>query len=350
MKRGNLILADGTRFEGMQPVDQTGSFSGEVVFTTGMTGYPETLTDPSYAGQLIVFTYPLLGNYGVPAQEKWESTRIWARGVIAGRLCETPSHRESESSLAGWLKAQRVGWLSDVDTRALTKWLRARGTLGGTIGEAYQEPPSLEKVVSEVSLASSKIHPSPTGKGNKRLIAVDCGMKENILRLLLKQGEKRGVEVVRVPWDYDYSHEPFDGLFLSNGPGDPVDCEPTIRVLKTALLLQKPIFGICLGAQLLALASGAKTYKLPFGHRGQNQPVRECRSQKCFITSQNHGYAIVRESLSSEWEVSWENLNDGSVEGIGHKSLPYQAVQFHPEASPGPHDTGWLFEEFIGRL
>jgi carbamoyl-phosphate synthase small subunit len=315
-----------------------------VVFTTGMTGYPETLTDPSFAGQIIVFTYPLIGNYGVPDPSKWESKKIWAKGVILGSLTDGCNHHEEVDSLLNWLSSQNVGWLSGVDTRALTRHLRSRGTVGGTLGPKLLPTPSLKTIVSEVSTKTP--YTVTSGPRKKKIIAVDCGIKENLLRSL----EHEGIEVVKVPYNYDYTQETFDGLFLSNGPGDPEDCTETIAILKKALMLKKPIFGVCLGTQLMALATGAKTYKLPFGHRGQNQPVKELLSQKCYITSQNHGYAIDKESLPENWEIRFENLNDGSVEGIAHKTLPYSSVQFHPEANPGPHDTLWLFQEFIEKV
>lgn len=307
-----------------------------------MTGYPETLTDPSYAGQIIVFTYPLIGNYGVPDAKKWESKKIWASGVIMGDLNEGTLHHEQQTSLFNWLKSQNVGWLSGVDTRALTKHLRVRGTVGGTIGSQLQPTPCLKEIVKKVSCPL----PKATQTKKKKLIAVDCGMKENLIRSL----QHEEVEIVRVPYNYDYTQEDYDGLFLSNGPGDPADCLETIEILKKALQIPKPIFGVCLGAQLMALASGGKTFKLPFGHRGQNQPVREMKSLKCFITSQNHGYAIEKESLPNDWEILFENLNDGSIEGIRHKSLPFSSVQFHPEANPGPHDTLFLFDAFLDQV
>lgn len=304
-----------------------------------MTGYPETLTDPSYAGQIIVFTYPLIGNYGVPDPSKWESHKIWAAGVVMGELTESPFHHEQEHQLLDWLSTQGVGWLSGVDTRALTKHLRTRGTVLGTIGMEFVAAPSLKEIVKAVSIKL----PEQAKTKKKKIIAVDCGIKENLLRSL----HHEEIEIVRVPFDYDYTLEPYDGLFLSNGPGDPADCFETLAVLKKALALQKPIFGVCLGSQLMALASGAMTYKLPYGHRGQNQPVKDTRTQKCYITSQNHGYAIEKTSLSDEWEILFENLNDGTVEGIRHKNHPFFSVQFHPEANPGPHDTLWLFQEFL---
>ncbi|MCP5469620.1 MAG: glutamine-hydrolyzing carbamoyl-phosphate synthase small subunit [Chlamydiales bacterium] len=330
-----LILEDRSRFPGTLPFG--GKVSAEVVFTTGMCGYTESLTDPSFAGQILVFTYPMIGNYGVDEAQK-ESAKIHVSGVIVNESCEKWSHHAGMRSLLEWLKEENVPLMTDVDTRALTKKLRTHGTMQGTMSsDALFERPKRQHLVSLVSAVQKRVY----GKG-KRVIAVDCGMKENILRQL----QRFPVEVVRVPYDYDYSDEPFDAVFLSNGPGDPVECTETIAVLRKVMAKQKPIFGICLGSQLLALAAGAKSYKLPFGHRGQNQPCVEVATKRCYITSQNHGYAIDEQTLPDGWEVTFRNLNDGSVEGIAHKTLPFYSVQFHPEAAPGPTDTSWLFERF----
>jgi carbamoyl-phosphate synthase small subunit len=344
MKNSRLILENGKTFEGESLKEQIGSFTGEVVFTTGMTGYVETLTDPSYAGQIIVFTYPLIGNYGVNAPHSWESKKIHARGVIVSTLWSDPSHYTSGDSLKDWLKRENIPFLWNIDTRAVTKMLRSEGTMKGMIScDGREAPyPDFTKLVEQVSVKNVHFH----GSGVKKVVAVDCGLKENILRSLLAQN----VEVIQVPFDYDYTHLEYDGLFLSNGPGDPSDCQKTIEVLRRGMKKEKPTFGICLGAQLMALAAGGKTFKLPFGHRGQNQPCREIATGRCFVTSQNHGYAVAKESLPDDWEITFENLNDGSCEGIAHKEKPFFGVQFHPEASPGPRDTLWLFEEFTKKL
>jgi carbamoyl-phosphate synthase small subunit len=345
MRQSRLVLKDGTQFSGKSPEWQTETYSGEVVFSTGMTGYVESLTDPSFAGQILTFTYPLIGNYGVPSQEEWESAKIAVAGVILSESCLNWSHHAGLHSLADWLQSQGVPLICGVDTRALTKRLRSAGsTLGAITTEegpvkSFYDPNEVH-LVAQVSPHLVKVY--PTNGAKKRVIAVDCGMKENILRLL----RKLPIEVVHVPHNYDYTNDEYDAVFLSNGPGDPAMAVETIEVLKKAMAQEKKVFGICLGTQLLALAAGAKTYKLPFGHRGHNQPCIERKSGRCFITSQNHGYAIDEESLPEGWEVTFHNLNDGSVEGIAHKSLPFRAVQFHPEASPGPTDTQWLFEEF----
>jgi carbamoyl-phosphate synthase small subunit len=342
-----LSLENGMVFQGLSPKDQKGFLCGEVVFTTGMTGYPESLTDPSYAGQILTFTYPLIGNYGIPPQEQWESKKIHARGVVVNLDVSHWSHHTGTLSLSDWLKAQNIPLIIGIDTRELTKTLRSAGTMLGCIslkgeGQAKFIDPNKEDLVDQVSTKKRQSY----GKGNKTIIAVDCGMKENIIRSL----SKFPVAIERVPYDYDYTEESYDGVFISNGPGDPAACKKTIAILQKALKKDKPIFGICLGTQLLALAAGAATYKLPFGHRGQNQPCIDTETKRCYITSQNHGYAVQEDSLSKDWVVTFRNINDGSIEGIAHHAKPYFAVQFHPEASPGPTDCLWLFEKFYKLL
>jgi len=346
-----LVLENGAIFDGVAPPEQQGTFYGEVVFTTGMTGYPESLTDPSYAGQILTFTYPLIGNYGVASSDNWESTKIHAKGVIISEACSHTSHYSSLQSLLDWLRMQKIPVLMGVDTRALTKLLRNSGTLQGAItGEKkakYLFSSNHSSLVSTVSTRKKIIYNDSTQIKNKAIIIVDCGIKENIIRIL----SQLPLTLIRVPHDYDYTEkEAYDGVFISNGPGDPIACEETIKILKKALSQEKPIFGICLGAQLMALAAQAKTYKLPYGHRGQNQPCLELETKRCYITSQNHGYAIDEASLPHSWRVSYKNLNDGSVEGIEHKTKPFFAVQFHPEATPGPTDTQWLFNKFYQYL
>lgn len=342
-----LVLENGAVFTGHSPAWQKGTYYAEVVFTTGMTGYPESLTDPSYAGQILTFTYPLIGNYGVPSPEAWESAKIHARGVIVSEACQQWSHHAGIHSLEEWLHAQKVPMIYGIDTRALTKMLRNSGTMLGAITTETKKrlsfvDPGKEHLVSSVSSKERTIYK----KGKKVVIAVDCGMKENIIRSLLDLP----VSIHRVPHDYDYTNEHYDGVFISNGPGDPQQCVKTIDILKKAMKKEKPIFGICLGTQLMALAAGAKTYKLPFGHRGQNQPCIDTKTKKCYITSQNHGYAVDEKTLPNDWKVTFRNLNDNSVEGIEQSSKPFFAVQFHPEANPGPTDTLWLFEKFQKNL
>lgn len=350
MKPSKLILSDGTTFTGLSPDWQKDIFGGEVVFTTGMTGYVETLTDPSYAGQIIAFTYPLIGNYGVPGMKDWEAKKIHANGVVVDWACQNYSHPAGLISLLAWLKEQKIPIITSVDTRALTKILRQFGTKPGLINCAPAITAAKtefllksivqgnKNLVDRVSIKQTKLY----GQGKRKIIVVDCGLKENIIRSLLSFD----LAIQRVPYDYDYTNEKFAGLLLSNGPGDPTECQATIKILKKAIKLKKPIFGICLGTQIMALAAGAKTYKLPYGHRGQNQPCLDTETKRCYITSQNHGYAVAEQTLSKDWYVNFKNLNDNSVEGIAHKKLPFFAVQFHPEANPGPTDTAWLFDKF----
>ena len=350
MIQSSLILPNGNELKGTSPHWQEGcTIYGELVFTTGMTGYLESLTDPSYKDQILVFTYPLIGNYGVCDPKQWESKKIHAAAVVVSESCTNWSHHSGLQSLELWLKAQNVPLIMDVDTRKLTRLIRTGKASEGQLlcgsVDATNKTHSISKryPVSEVSISKIEVYNS---EQETTIIAVDCGMKENIIRELCKLP----VKVIRVPFDYDYSQDEFDGIFLSNGPGDPTDCQDTVAILKQALKKEKPIFGICLGAQLMALAVGAETYKLDFGHRGHNQPCMELETKRCFITSQNHGYAIKESTLPIGWKVSYRNLNDDSVEGIQHESLPFSSVQFHPEAAPGPVDTMWLFNEFYEQV
>ncbi len=347
MVTGKLLLETGEFFFGQVPAFQQEPCLGEVVFNTGMVGYVESLTDPSYAGQILAFTYPLIGNYGVSEASTWESQKIHARGVIFSELAEQYSNHAATQSLAAWLQEQKIPYITGVDTRALTLRLRSKGVIPGAIVPEQTQLQQFEDFatkdwVREVSIKE----PLTYGSGEKQIIVVDCGIKENILRCLLQYP----LRIKRVPHDYDYSQENFDGVFISNGPGDPKHCTVTIQILQKALARKKPVFGICLGTQLLALAVGAQTYKLPFGHRSHNQPCMNLSDQKCYLTSQNHSYAVDETTLPSDWMVSFRNLNDQSVEGIAHKELPFFAVQFHPEAAPGPCDTQWLFQKFYESL
>ncbi len=334
----SLYLRDGAVFSGFAPAWQTGPSTGEVVFNTGMTGYVESLTDPSYHNQILVFTYPMIGNYGVQLRDA-ESAKIQVSGVIVGEAALNGNHGESSATLLEWLKSQSIPILAGIDTRALTKHLRTKGTMLGSISAKAVSPKSIRMKLNQRDLVHTTIY----NRGrNKKIILVDCGAKDNILRSLLKLP----MQVTRVPYDYDYTGQDYDGVVLSNGPGDPNDYQPTIAITKRALAKNKPVFGICLGSQIMGLAAGAKTYKLHFGHRGHNQPCIDTATKHCYITSQNHGYAIDEASLPKSWVVSFRNLNDNSVEGIRHTSKPFFSVQFHPEASPGPTDTAWLFESF----
>lgn len=338
-----IVLETGETFYGQAPEDQDSIAFGEVVFNTGMVGYVESLTDPSYSGQILVFTYPLIGNYGISAKDTWESKKIHVKGVVMSELAPFYSSHSAQHSLLQELTEQKIPYLVGVDTRALTKRLRTRGVIPGAITPLNVTPAEFEdfsKVhwVEKASITEPQLY----GSGEKLIIAIDCGMKENIIRNLLNFP----VRIKRVPHDYDFTNEPFDGVFISNGPGDPLQCDATIKILQKALAKKKPTFGICLGTQLMALAVGAKTYKLPFGHRSQNQPCMDLATQRCFLTSQNHSYAVDETTLPADWRISFKNLNDQSVEGIEHTTLPFFAVQFHPEAAPGPLDTTWLFKKF----
>jgi carbamoyl-phosphate synthase small subunit len=341
-KSAKLYLSDGTAFDGLAPIDQNGVFNGEVVFNTGMTGYLESLTDPSYSNQILVFTFPLIGNYGVDTLAT-ESGKIQVAGVVVSEVAIGWSHTKSDRSLIEWLQSQNIPILTDVDTRALTKYLRTRGTMLGAISG---EPVNVKEIIVKQKFVSIEKPVTYNIGGKKKVILVDCGAKENIVRSLVAEG----LEVKRVPYNYDYTHEDYDGVMYSNGPGDPTDYVVTIDIARKALAMDRPVFGICLGTQIMALAAGAKTYKLKYGHRGHNQPCIEISTNKGYITSQNHGYAIDAKTLPKDWKVSFTNLNDGSVEGIEHVSKPYFSVQFHPEATPGPTDTGWLFKTFKEKL
>lgn len=334
--------------------------TGEVVFNTGMTGYVESLTDPSYAGQILVCTYPLIGNYGVPDPKFFESKKIQIAGLVVSEYSQAYSHHDAKHSLKEWLVASGVPALTGVDTRAITKKLREHGVMLGAIADKTPKifpDPNEENLVAKVSIKKKQEY-LPAGRqvaGAIRIIAIDCGMKENIVRSFVD----KGVTLVRVPWNYDFTKEPYDALFISNGPGDPAMCMATVENIRKAMEAGKPILGICLGNQLLALAAGGKTFKLKYGHRSQNQPCTdligrpffaEATQGKCYITSQNHGFAIDAKTLPRDWQVWFTNANDGSIEGIAHKTMPWRAVQFHPEASPGPTDTAWIFDEFINSL
>lgn len=335
-----LKLRDGATYLGEVPDIFDYDVLGEVVFNTGTTGYVESLTDPSYAEQILVFSYPLIGNYGVH-MDGWESDKIHAKAVVVSKRIDGWSHPGSDKSFLDWLIQQKVPVISGVDTRSLTQHLRDKGSMAGAITNSKN--PNFKLAKPLVSIDKPKIYNS---KGRKKIILVDCGAKENIVRSLVNFD----ASVKRVPFNYDFSNEDYDGVVISNGPGNPEDYQESIEIVKKLQSSDKPIFGICLGTQLMALAAGAKTYKLKFGHRGHNQPCMDAKDQRCYITSQNHGYAIDAKSLPRDWKVSFTNLNDGSVEGIEHKSKPFFSVQFHPEACPGPTDTAYLFERFYRSL
>ena len=322
-KRALLILEDGTTFEG-KSFGHEASTAGEVVFNTAMTGYPESLTDPSYEGQILVTTYPILGNYGVPphrekndVSEYYESDHIHCRAIVAQDYSFAHSHWQADRSLARWLEEEKIPGVYGIDTRALTKHLREHGSMLGKIEvEGAEEcdfyDPNKENLVGKVSCKEVEVH----GEGDKTVVLVDCGVKHNIIRCLTR----RGVRVVRVPWDYDFTTIPYDGLFISNGPGNPDMAGKTVENIRKAMENGKPICGICVG------------------------------TEQCFITSQNHGFAVDNATLPADWEPLFVNMNDGTNEGIRHKSKPYFSAQFHPEASSGPKDTEFLFDEFINML
>ena len=357
MRDVTLVLSDGTKFKGKsfgfeKPV------AGEVVFNTAMMGYPESLTDPSYAGQLMTLTYPLVGNYGVPPftieqnglATFMESDKIYAQAIIVSDYSEAYSHWNANESLAAWLKREQVPGITGIDTRELTKVLREHGVMMGQIifdDEPENIPTAEYEGVNWVERVSCKDVVHYNEGAGRKVVLVDCGVKNNIIRCLIK----RGVEVIRVPWNYDYTEMQFDGLFLANGPGDPDMCVEAVEVLKKQMSQsRKPICGICMGNQLLAKAGGATIYKLKYGHRSHNQPVREVGTNRCYVTSQNHGYAVDAATLGNDWRELFVNMNDGSNEGIRHLSHPWFSSQFHPEACSGPVDTEFMFDRFIETL
>ncbi len=358
MRKVTLLLDDGTQFHG-ESFGYERPVAGEVVFNTAMTGYPESLTDPSYAGQLMVLTYPLVGNYGVPPftfednklAHFMESERIHASALIVSDYSTEFSHWNAAESLADWLRREMVPGITGIDTRQLTKVLREHGVMMGKIifdDDAQNIPTAQYGGVNFIEQVSCKGIIRYNEGAPKRVLLVDCGVKQNIIRCLLR----RGVEVVRVPWNYDFTDMAYDGLFLANGPGDPDTAAATVENIRLAMQKhpERPIFGICMGNQLLAKAGGASIYKLKYGHRSHNQPVRQVGTTRCFITSQNHGYAVDSTTLGADWEPLFVNMNDGSNEGIRHKSRPWFSVQFHPEAASGPVDTEFLFDDFVSLL
>lgn len=348
-KAVKLVLENGTVFEGLS-FGYEKSTAGEIVFNTAMVGYPESLTDPSYAGQILTVTFPLVGNYGVPEDKKennlstfYESEIIHVKGLIISDYSFEYSHWNAQKSLSEWLKEHKIPAIFGVDTREITKIIRETGAMKAKI--EFSEDPidfvDTSKVnwVAEVSCKEVQHY----GSGKHKIVLVDCGTKHNIIRCLLK----RDVTVIRVPWDYDFNQLEFDALFISNGPGDPSLCDITVQNIQKTMETNKPIFGICMGNQLLCRAGGANTYKLKYGHRSHNQPVQMVGTNRCFITSQNHGYAVDNNTLTNDWEPLFINLNDGTNEGIRHKTKPYFSAQFHPEAASGPTDTEFLFDDFI---
>lgn len=351
LRKATLILQNNEILEGFL-FGYPSSVSGEIVFNTGMVGYPETLSDPSYFGQLLVLTHPLIGNYGIPSDEtiegislNFESEKIQARGLIVSDYSENYHHWNSTRSLHDWLLQNKVPGLFGIDTRRLTKILREDGSMLAKIiidDDIEYFNPDDKDLISEVCPKTI----SKYGSGSKKILLVDCGCKNNIIRSLLE----RDVTLTRVPANHDFLGEEFDGIVISNGPGNPAIYGSVVEKVKEAIKLNKPILGICLGHQIISLAAGAKTYKLKYGHRSQNQPVQDMNSGRCFITSQNHGFAVEEESLKEDWEPWFKNLNDNTNEGIKHKNLPIMSVQFHPEANPGPVDTSFIFDLFLNHI
>ena len=365
-KKAYLILEDGTTFQGFS-FGATVPVSGEVVFNTAMTGYPESLTDPSYSGQILVPTFPLIGNYGVPPMTMenglpkfFESDKIHIKALVISDYSFEYSHWNAEKSLDEWLKKHNIPGIYGVDTRQITKIIRERGVMLGKImneelrmknGEQDNssfftlyssfpfEDPNKKNLVAKVSCKEVETY----GNGDVKIVLVDCGCKYNIIRCLIN----RGATVIRVPWDYDFTQLDYDGIMLSNGPGNPAMCGKTVENIQKAIKIGKPVFGICLGNQLLSLAAGATTYKLKYGHRSHNQPALEVGTNHAVITFQNHGYAVDTATLGKDWEPYFVNLNDGTNEGIRHKTKPFFSVQFHPEAASGPNDTEYLFDKFV---
>ena len=357
MRNVTLVLQDGTKFHG-KSFGYDAPVAGEVVFNTAMMGYPESLTDPSYAGQLVTLTFPLVGNYGVPPftfgaeglPTFMESDHIHASAIIVSDYSEQYSHWNANESLAEWLKREQVPGITGIDTRELTKVLREHGVMMGQIifdDDPTNIPQAQYEGVNFVDRVSCKEIIRYNEGAGKRVVLVDCGVKANIIRNLIE----RGLEVVRVPWNYDYTGMEFDGLFLGNGPGDPDLCQDAVNILRQQMSKsRKPICGICMGNQLMAKAGGANIYKLKYGHRSHNQPVRMVGTDKCYITSQNHGYAVDASTLDKDWSELFVNMNDGSNEGVRHNSNPWFTSQFHPEACSGPVDTLFMFDLFVEKL
>lgn len=366
MRKVTLTLSDGTQFHG-QSFGYDKPVAGEVVFNTAMMGYPESLTDPSYAGQILSLTFPLVGNYGVPnfsieangLATFMESNKIYASAIIVADYSEQYNHWNAKESLADWLKREQVPGITGIDTRQLTKVLREHGVMMGKItfdkpsincddnDELYATPEADYEGINFVSQVSCRDIVRYNEGAGKKVVLVDCGVKHNIIRSLINLD----VEVIRVPWNYDYTDMEFDGLFLANGPGDPDMCNDAVEIIKKQMSIStKPICGICMGNQLLSKAAGAEIYKLKYGHRSHNQPVRLVGTEKCYITSQNHGYAVNAKTLGKNWEELFVNMNDGSNEGIRHKTNPWFSSQFHPEACSGPLDTIFMFEQFVEKV
>lgn len=358
-KKGYLVLEDGQILEGESFGFET-DVKGEVVFNTGMVGYPEGFSDPSYYGQILVCTYPLIGNYGTPPKSDkstfpdfYESEKLQIRGLVVQQYIDSNSHWQSEQNLADLLKKEKVPALTGIDTRSLTKIIREKGVMKGII--TFKNP-RLNRG-SFIDINKENLLPYVScekiikyGKGKIKVLYIDCGLKLNQIRIMLKYD----TTIFRVPWDYnpfkDKNALEFDTVFISNGPGDARTMPETIATVKEAMLRDIPAFGICLGHQIMALSAGGEIFKLKYGHRGQNQPVEEKRGKRCYITSQNHGYSVIEKSIPKDWDIWFTNLNDQTNEGLIHATKPFFCTQFHPEASPGPNDTRWLFDYYFDRV
>lgn len=349
--KAQLVLKDNTVLSG-EAFGAPLSSAGEVVFSTAMTGYVQALTDPSFAGQILVLTFPLIGNYGVPDPKYFQSKKIQISGLIVTQQCLIPSHHQSQKSLNQWLRENNIPGISEIDTRALTQKIREKGTMLGKILINEQDlgfyDPNKENIIAKVSVKKPKFFRSP--KAKKTVCLLDCGYKKAILDCLLA----RKINVMVVPWNFNpfttlLPHK-ISGLVISNGPGNPEMAVETINIVRQAIENKISILGICLGNQILALAAGAKTYKLKFGHRSLNQPVKDLFTKRCFITSQNHGFSVDAESLPRDWQKWFINLNDQTCEGIISKNRLFFGAQFHPEGHPGPQDSEWIFDEFIKKL
>lgn len=361
---GTLILEDGTTINGKSFGSNTAK-AGEIVFSTGMMGYPESLTDPSYKGQILILTYPLVGNYGVPDKLLWESEKLMVSGLVVSSYIDTPSHFQSKNTLAKWFKDEKLPLLEIKDTRLLTQKIRDNGALLGRIifdEDIEQYDPNTENLVASVSVTK----PTMLGeykRNSKIILLIDCGAKRNIQKALVKRGHL----ILTVPWDFDptdaknqnhlkslltehniSTKKTFDGIIISNGPGDPKFANKTIKTIRNILAQKIPTLGICLGHQLLCLAAGGDTEKLKFGHRSQNQPCTMTGTTRCYITTQNHGFAV--KTIPQGFKSWFTNANDNSNEGIIHETLPFMSVQFHPEATPGPEDAEWVFDYFLEKL
>ena len=351
---GYLVLENGEIFEG-ERIGTTVDTACEVVFNTGMVGYLETFTDPSYSGQGIVMTYPLIGNYGV-ILEDFESEKIWAKAVFIHEMAEFDSNFRKKDSLNKFLRDYKVTGLTNINTRKLTRMLRDSGTMNGYVTSNLDNMESIMKKIKEYKVgdvvkdATTKQFLSYGKNYKKQIVLMDYGFKHNIVNSFLKRDVGVTVCPSTTPVDRILALNP-DGILLSNGPGNPEDCTEEIKILKELYKTNLPILGICLGHQLMALANGFETKKLKYGHRGPNHPVKDLEKDRVYITSQNHGYYVVGESIDTNIaEVSHVNLNDGTVEGIRYKNKKIMTVQFHPEACPGPEDTGIIFDEFIQGL